>query len=184
MSSDNETPGGRSPRARKTTAARRPAAPRSRTGAAERTDRGEGERLQKVLAHAGVGSRRACEELILQGRVTVDGKVARELGTRVDPARSKVAVDGQRVTPGHLGYLGRGHDELPVATDDVATVLLIGGAPFEEELRMWWNFVARTREEIRAARDQWMADDGRFGSVGSALPRIPVDPPPWAAAET
>jgi 23S rRNA pseudouridine2605 synthase len=55
------------------------------------------ERLQKVLAHAGVGSRRGCEELILQGRVTVDGQVVRELGTRVDPVGQKVAVDGQRV---------------------------------------------------------------------------------------
>ena len=55
------------------------------------------QRLQKVLAHAGIGSRRGCEELILQGRVTVDGQLVRELGTRVDPARQKVAVDGQRI---------------------------------------------------------------------------------------
>ncbi len=58
--------------------------------------RGEPERLQKVLAHAGVGSRRSCEELILQGRVSVDGQVVRELGTRVDP-RAKIEVDGQRI---------------------------------------------------------------------------------------
>lgn len=57
----------------------------------------EPERLQKVLAHAGVGSRRACEELILQGRVTVDGKEVRELGTRVDPVRAHIALDGQKV---------------------------------------------------------------------------------------
>jgi 23S rRNA pseudouridine2605 synthase len=55
------------------------------------------DRLQKVLAHAGVGSRRACEEMILQGRITIDGKIVRELGTRVDPLRSKVAVDGQAI---------------------------------------------------------------------------------------
>lgn len=54
-------------------------------------------RLQKLLAHAGVASRRACEELILQGRVTVNGKVERELGTKVDPKRSVVAVDGEKV---------------------------------------------------------------------------------------
>jgi 23S rRNA pseudouridine2605 synthase len=53
-------------------------------------------RLQKVLAAAGLGSRRACEELIAAGRVTVDGQVA-ELGRRVDPATAVVAVDGDRV---------------------------------------------------------------------------------------
>lgn len=56
----------------------------------------EGVRLQKVLAAAGVGSRRACEELIAAGRVTVDGQTA-ELGTRVDPATAVVRVDGERI---------------------------------------------------------------------------------------
>jgi 23S rRNA pseudouridine2605 synthase len=52
-----------------------------------------GERLQKVLARVGFGSRRACEELIEDGRVTVDGEVA-VLGRRIDPATATVAVDG------------------------------------------------------------------------------------------
>ena len=55
-----------------------------------------GERLQKVLAHAGVGSRRACEELITQGRVSVDGVVVRQLGIRVSPD-AVIHVDGNRV---------------------------------------------------------------------------------------
>ena len=57
-----------------------------------------GVRLQKVLAQAGVGSRRACEELIAAGRVAVDGRVVRELGTRVDPATAVLHVDGLRIT--------------------------------------------------------------------------------------
>jgi 23S rRNA pseudouridine2605 synthase len=56
-------------------------------------DQPEGERLQKVLARAGLGSRRVCEELIADGRVSVNGEVA-QLGRRVDPERDAVALDG------------------------------------------------------------------------------------------
>lgn len=56
----------------------------------------DGTRLQKVLAQAGLGSRRACDELVGSGRVRVNGVVA-DLGTRVDPARDVIEVDGRRV---------------------------------------------------------------------------------------
>jgi 23S rRNA pseudouridine2605 synthase len=58
----------------------------------------QGVRLQKVLAAAGVGSRRACEELIAAGRVSVNGRVVTEQGLRVDPLTAVVHVDGARVT--------------------------------------------------------------------------------------
>ncbi|WP_099332996.1 pseudouridine synthase [Actinomyces minihominis] len=57
----------------------------------------DGIRLQKVLSQAGIASRRAAEDMILQGRVSVDGKVVRKLGTRVDPTQQLVRVDGERV---------------------------------------------------------------------------------------
>ncbi|MGE5827856.1 MAG: pseudouridine synthase [Micromonosporaceae bacterium] len=63
------------------------------------------QRLQKVLAAAGVGSRRACEELIAAGRVTVDGRPA-ALGDKVDPQQAEIYVDGERVvTDLRLVYL-------------------------------------------------------------------------------
>jgi 23S rRNA pseudouridine2605 synthase len=55
------------------------------------------ERLQKILAHAGVGSRRRCEELIAAGRVSVDGAVMRHLGTQADPDKHRIAVDGEAI---------------------------------------------------------------------------------------
>jgi 23S rRNA pseudouridine2605 synthase len=65
-----------------------------------------GERLQKVLARVGLGSRRACEELIAEGLVTVNGEVA-VLGRRVDPATDRIEVDGVPVSvqPGLVHYL-------------------------------------------------------------------------------
>jgi 23S rRNA pseudouridine2605 synthase len=61
-------------------------------------------RLQKVLAAAGLGSRRACEQLIEQGRVEVDGEVVLEQGRRVDPMSAVIRVDGARIPtrPGHV----------------------------------------------------------------------------------
>ena len=90
---DRKGPGARRP---PTQAARRPAGS-SKATASKPAEISGAERLQKILAHAGVGSRRACEELILQGRVTAGGQVIRELGTKVDPTRTPVAVDGQKV---------------------------------------------------------------------------------------
>ena len=58
---------------------------------------GTGERLQKVLAHAGVESRRAAEALIVSGRVSVNGEPVTLLGTRVDPERDVVTVDGRPI---------------------------------------------------------------------------------------
>lgn len=57
----------------------------------------EGERLQKVLARAGVGSRRVCEDMIEAGRISVNGEPVRVQGMRVDPHRDHIAVDGVRI---------------------------------------------------------------------------------------
>jgi 23S rRNA pseudouridine2605 synthase len=55
------------------------------------------ERLQKILSQAGIASRRASEQLMLQGRVQVNGATVRELGSKADPARDDIRVDGRRV---------------------------------------------------------------------------------------
>lgn len=63
------------------------------------------ERLQKVLATCGCGSRRECERFIADGRVAVNGVVVTELGTRADPERDRITLDGRPVQPPPLRYI-------------------------------------------------------------------------------
>ncbi|MEV6492700.1 pirin family protein [Actinoplanes sp. NPDC051633] len=87
-------------------------------------------------------------------------------------------VEGHDLKPGPLLYLGEGHTSLSVSAGLPSRVLLLGGAPFEEPLVMWWNFVGRSHEEIVAARAEWETGDA-FGEVhGYAGARIPAPPMP------
>ena len=63
------------------------------------------ERLQKIMAKAGIDSRRKCEEIIEEGRVQVNGKVVTELGTKVNPAQDKILVDGEEIEKEQLVYI-------------------------------------------------------------------------------
>lgn len=91
-----------------------------------------------------------------------------------------VTVGDASVSPGGLLYLGDGRDGVRVeAGADDATVFLLGGEPFADEIVMWWNFVGRTHDEIVAARDAWEAASDRFGHVvGHGDERIPAPPLP------
>ena len=71
----------------------------SQTDVDEAQTGAEGVRLQKVLAAAGVASRRAAEQMIAEGRVEVNGRLVTEQGLRVDPARDTIRVDGARIPP-------------------------------------------------------------------------------------
>jgi redox-sensitive bicupin YhaK (pirin superfamily) len=88
-------------------------------------------------------------------------------------------VDGARLTPGAMLYLGCARRDLRMASTDGARLMLLGGAPFEEQIVMWWNFVARSNDEIVQARAQWMAGDA-FGDVsgydGYRLPAPELPP--------
>jgi quercetin 2,3-dioxygenase len=114
--------------------------------------------------------------VVLEGAVDVAGPPA----TGADGSATATATS--TVAPGHLAYLGLGRDELALVTVDPARALLIGGVPFESPIVMWWNFVARSQDEVTASQRSWNADDGRFGTVTSRLDRIPSPIPPWRSA--
>lgn len=76
-------------------------------------------------------------------------------------------------------YLGDSRDAVTVTSDAGATVFLLGGEPFTEDVVMWWNFAGRTHEEIVEAREDWEAGSERFGHVvGHGAERIPAPPIP------
>ncbi|WP_327725462.1 pirin family protein [Streptomyces europaeiscabiei] len=90
-------------------------------------------------------------------------------------------VDGVPVLPGSMLYLGCGRTELPLRADSDASLMLLGGEPFEEELIMFWNWIGRSQEEIVQARRDWM-EGSRFGEVkgydGDPLPAPELPPTP------
>jgi redox-sensitive bicupin YhaK (pirin superfamily) len=90
-------------------------------------------------------------------------------------------VDGVPVLPGSMLYLGCGRVELPLRAESDASLMLLGGEPFEEELIMWWNFIGRTQEDIAQARTDWTTGS-RFGEVkgydGDPLPAPDLPPVP------
>lgn len=98
----------------------------------------------------------------------------------------EVLMDGQVLGADTLYYLGTGRTELRLtARGATVRALLLGGAPFGETVLMWWNFVARTAEEIAAAREDWQ-EGRRFGEVsgyaGSRLEAPPLVARPVAGA--
>jgi redox-sensitive bicupin YhaK (pirin superfamily) len=78
-----------------------------------------------------------------------------------------------------LLYLGIQRDEIEVHSPTGATLFLLGGEPFEDEIVMWWNFVGRSHDEIVSARDEWESGSPRFGHVvGHGDERVPAPPLP------
>jgi quercetin 2,3-dioxygenase len=99
--------------------------------------------------------------------LVIDGAV----DTRAD------GEDGpQALGPGALAYLAPGARRLIVTAAGPSRLLLLGGTPWPTPPLMWWNFVARTHEEIAAARQDWERGATRFGPFASPLPRIAAPP--------
>ncbi|QIG38833.1 pirin family protein [Microbacterium sp. 4R-513] len=89
-------------------------------------------------------------------------------------AEASVALDRR-----HLLYLGMARDQVEIEASEGATLFLLGGEPFEDDIVMWWNFVGRSHEEIVEAREAWEAGAPRFGRVvDHGDERIPAPPMP------
>jgi redox-sensitive bicupin YhaK (pirin superfamily) len=96
------------------------------------------------------------------------------------PGRDRSVAEPRTATaPGQIAALGTGHDELEVEAREPVRLMLLGGTPFPEPVFMWWNFVARSADEVSGFYADWRDRDARFGEVPSPLDRIPAPTPPW-----
>jgi redox-sensitive bicupin YhaK (pirin superfamily) len=114
-------------------------------------------------------------------RLTLDIDPGFEHGVLCD--RGALGMHGVALDVGDLGYQGPGSSSLFLynSGNRPARVLLLGGAPFGEQLVMWWNFVGRSHDDIVRYRAMWEAADERFGAVHGyrATPaRLPAPPLP------
>jgi hypothetical protein len=116
-------------------------------------------------------------ELVVRGATTLP--LERDFEYAIIVLEGDLHVRDEVLEPGHLGFLSKGDDELFVDASPFARAMVLGGVPFESDLVMWWNFVARNREEIDEAFDAWQNADGRFGEVASSLARIETPAPYW-----
>jgi quercetin 2,3-dioxygenase len=134
---------------------------------------------------AGVSSSAAVDHPAVGVDLVVDAEVELAVDQRFEhavvPIDRTVKVDDAIVEPGSLAYVPHGQDRLRLETrGGRARLLVLGGEPFGVRLKMWWNFVARTEDEITTAWRDWRdGDDDRFGPVSSTLARIEAPRPPW-----
>ena len=102
----------------------------------------------------------------------------------VVPIDHKLKVGEAIVEPGWLALIPAGAESLPIeSSSDDSRFLVLGGEPLGEPIEMWWNFVARSKDELTEAWRSWRAHDlDRFGPVSSKLARIDAPAPPWLPA--
>jgi len=161
--------------------------------------RGEGFTATVIVGTlAGTTSPATVYSPIVGADISCEGRISLPLDPGFEHAvlvlDGSLALDGQDVPPGPLGYLGTGRSSLELDAAPGTRFMLLGGEPFEEELLMWWNFVGRSHEEVEQSRLDWEAQAGlsdedasraRFGLVrghgpdaGAEAGRIPAPPLP------
>lgn len=96
---------------------------------------------------------------------------AMEHGLLLD--QGSLLVDDVMLEPAELAYLATGRGSVRLTSVDGARLMLLGGAPLNEQIVMWWNFIGRTHEEIVAFREQWNAE--ATGVAGERLFGLPID---------
>jgi len=117
------------------------------------------------------------------GVMAADGPASVQAAETAGTGRSgKPGVTGEsaRIEPGMLAHLPAGNAAIQLSAAGPNRFFVVGGVPLGERLIMWWNFVARSPDEIASARESWITRDDRFGEIrgyaGDPLPAPPLPP--------
>lgn len=107
------------------------------------------------------------------------------LGLRPDfeygivPLEGSLILDGECFEVDQLAYLGTKRERVELETSERGRALLIGGVPLNEEIVIWWNFVAHDKAYVEQAQRDWESHADRFGTVPNAVRRLEPPPIPW-----
>jgi redox-sensitive bicupin YhaK (pirin superfamily) len=143
----------------------------------------------RVLAGSAVGRTSPVEvfsplmavDLHAKGAATLSMPLAPEFEHAALVTSGSALIAGEPLATGTLLYLAPGRVRLDLSCDAPARVILIGGVPFEEDVLLWWNFVARRQEELEQASRDWQ-NGTRFGEVHGS-PSPPLVPPSLAGLQ-
>ena len=148
-------------------------------------DLGRGSRATVLVGSVGDARSRARRdtdhvgaEVVLRSKVEVPADPAYEHA--VIALEGVVEIEGKALMADQVAYLGTGRESIPLKSRGLARLILLGGVPFQEPVLMWWNYVARTRDEIIGAHNDWSGRSERFKLPDSSLPPTDVGPPPWS----
>ena len=122
-------------------------------------------------------------DLTLEGSTVLPADPSFEHG--VIPIDKPMLVAGEVVEPGFLAIVPPGRSEMRLSAPSFPTRLMVlGGEPLGDRVKMWWNFVARTESELTEAWHDWqVGNEDRFGPVPSELERIEAPTPPWIRSD-
>lgn len=138
--------------------------------------------IDDASSPAGFGHPTIGIDMILSGDTVLPVETHFEHG--VIPIDKPIRVGEDIVEPGSLAIVPVGIDHLRLSTRSTpARLMVLGGEPLGDQVKMWWNFVARSTDELTQAWRDWQTgDEERFGPVPTRLERIEAPTPPWISS--
>ena len=120
--------------------------------------------LFNVTSPVAVHSPLVGADITTQGKSCLPTPLNKDFEYGVAVLTGNAAINGEQIGPGTLLYLGKNRDQITIETSEASQIILIGGEPFDEEIMLYWNFVARNKDEVLESIRLWHETE-HFGQV-------------------